>query len=432
MPFDTPAGYRPLTLDTVGPYLAAIPALRDRLGGEPPQWRVREVSDGYLNLVFAVEGPAGGLCVKQALPHVREAKWWTLPVERTFFENAFIAAVAPHVGALVPAVHHFDPTLFLIAMELLTPHIILRRELIAGRRYPKAAIDVAEFIARSTFFTSNLYLPFERKNEQVALFGRNHALLRITTDLVFTDPYRQVDRNRWTSPQLDDIAAHFRADASVKIAEQRFSRRFLSDTQALIHSDLHSGSVMVTESDTRIIDPEFGVYGPIGLDLGAFVGNLLISYFSQPGHAGPGDDRRAYQDWLLEQIHRFWAHFRAKFLELWRTNAGGDVFQPELFADAAGAAALDAERERFVDGLFDDMLGFAAIKMIRRIFSYAHVADFESIADPDRRGAGEAGALSLARDILIHPERYRSTGDLLESAARHAREPQPAGTRLRI
>ena len=432
MPFDMPDGYRAQTTDTLASYLAGVPTLRVRLGGTPEQWRVREVSDGYLNLVFAVEGPAGALCIKQALPHVREAKWWALPVERTFFEHAFFETVAPHVGGLIPAVYHYDPALFLMAMELLTPHIILRRELIAGRRYPRAATDVAEFIARSGFFTSSLFVPFEQRNERIALFGRNHGLLRITADLVFTDPYRITDRNRWTGPQLDDIAARFRADPHLKIAEQRYSWRFLNDPQALIHSDLHSGSVTVTETDTRVIDPEFGVYGPIGLDLGAFVGNLLIAYFAQPGHATEADDRSTYQDWILEQVHRFWLHYRARFLELWRTHSGGDVYQPGLFADPASAAALDAERERFVAGLFDDMLAFAAIKMVRRILGYAHVADFDSIADPDRRAACEAGALSLARDVLVNPARYRSTGDLLDAARRHTRTPLAAGGRHQL
>ena len=37
----------------------------------PSDWRIREVGDGNLNLVFIVEGPAGGVVVKQALPYVR-------------------------------------------------------------------------------------------------------------------------------------------------------------------------------------------------------------------------------------------------------------------------------------------------------------------------------------------------------------------------
>ena len=55
----TPEGYRALDDRSLADYLATLPAIRSRLGGEPAAWRVREVGDGNLNLVFIVEGPAG-------------------------------------------------------------------------------------------------------------------------------------------------------------------------------------------------------------------------------------------------------------------------------------------------------------------------------------------------------------------------------------
>jgi len=51
-------------------------------------------------------------------------------------------------------------------------------------------------------------------------------------------------------------------DAPLKLAAARYGQKFLNQPEALIHGDLHSGSVMVTESDTRVIDPEFAFYGP--------------------------------------------------------------------------------------------------------------------------------------------------------------------------
>jgi 5-methylthioribose kinase len=48
---------------------------------------------------------------------------------------------------------------------------------------------------------------------------------------------------------------------------------------------------MVTVSSTKVIDPEFAFYGPIGFDVGALLANLLLSYFSQDGHASHGNDR---------------------------------------------------------------------------------------------------------------------------------------------
>lgn len=48
---------------------------------------------------------------------------------------------------------------------------------------------------------------------------------------------------------------------------------------------------MVTPDSTQVIDPEFGFYGPMGFDIGAFIGNLVLAYFSQDGHAEKSADR---------------------------------------------------------------------------------------------------------------------------------------------
>jgi 5-methylthioribose kinase len=38
--------------------------------------------------------------------------------------------------------------------------------------------------------------------------------------------------------------------------------QFLTDAQALIHGDLHTGSIMLTTADTRVIDPQPGGPNP--------------------------------------------------------------------------------------------------------------------------------------------------------------------------
>jgi 5-methylthioribose kinase len=300
-------------------------------------------------------------------------------------------------------------------MECLAPHIILRRGLIDGRRYPEIGRALGEYVARASFFTSDLALPFERKMDSMALFARNTPLIRITVDLVFTDPYCASPRNRHTSPELDAAVADLQTDGALKAAAARFGQKFLSEPQALIHGDLHSGSVMVTPEDSRVIDPEFAFYGPIGFDLGAFFGNLLLAWYAQPGHETSDGERAAYRDWILLEAQRFWESFRKRFLALWQESGRGDAFAPRMFTSAADAVPLAAARSAFVDALFADMLGFAACKMIRRIVGFAHVLDFESIADRRIRATCESGALALARRLLTQPERFGSIGEVIEA-----------------
>ncbi len=417
-----PEGYRVLTHDDIPAYIAGVPAIVAQLGGGPADWTVRDVADGNLNAVYLVDGPAGGVCVKQALPYVRVHHDWPLAVERALFEHAYMVRLDPFVGRGAPQLYHFDPTLFTIVMEKLEPHIILRKGLIEGRHLPKAAPDTATFIANATFNTSDLAAPFERKFEDIAHFARNQALLRITMDLVLTDPYREVWRNRYVRPHMEGWAAAFRTDVELKTAVARQRMGFLTNTQALIHGDLHSGSVMVTEDDTRVIDGEFASYGPIGLDTGAFIANLIMSWYAHGAYDRPEADRRAYRDWILEQIAIFWATFRDRFLTLWENaTEAGDAYPADYFTDTAGKARLATIRRDYLDRIFADTVAFAALKMNRRIIGYAQIADYLVIEDLERRARAQAPALALARALLTRPERFADIAAVLDAIPRFER-----------
>ena len=252
----------------------------------------------------------------------------------------------------------------------------------------------------------------------VAAFAGNSALCKITEDLIFTEPYMIADNNRWTSPQLDPYAARLRDDGDLKVAISRLKLRFMGDAQALIHGDLHTGSIMVTEADTRVIDPEFAFMGPMGFDLGALVANLLLNYFAQDGHEETPGARDDYRAWVLETTRGVWEGFRAKFLALWRgAAAAGDGYPAALFQGPLGTARLDQERKAYLDRLYADTLGFAAAKMIRRIVGLAHNIDLEWIEDPERRARCEARALTLARQMMVDPAAFPSICDVTEAAA---------------
>src|SRR5262245_47078220 len=109
--------FKALTVETLPARLGELEAMRSRLGRDPAAWQVREVGDGNLNLVFIVEGPAGGVVVKQALPYVRlVGDSWPLPLKRSFFEyHALTRQEARNPGS-TPKIFHFDETQALIVM----------------------------------------------------------------------------------------------------------------------------------------------------------------------------------------------------------------------------------------------------------------------------------------------------------------------------
>ena len=248
------------------------------------------------------------------------------------------------------------------------------------------------------------------------LFAPNTALCKITEDLVFTDPYREAPLNRWTSPYLDAEKRAFERDSALKVAAQARKYQFMTSAQALIHGDLHTGSIMVTPEDTRVIDPEFAFMGPIGFDVGAVIGNLLLAFFAQEGHEAAPRARDAYRDWILAQAENVWSGFNRRFLELWRAAPSGDAYPASLFTSDEDRQAMEKERARFMRVLFEDTLAFAGAKMIRRILGLAHVEDLEAIADPERRARCEIKALRLARELVVGAKGFSDVADVVSAA----------------
>jgi 5-methylthioribose kinase len=409
--------YREMTESRLGGYLAGLPEIAARLGSRQALWQIRQIRASELNAVFVVEGPAGDLCVKQAVPCVQDLGGrTTLPLDRIGYEQAALTLYALLVPGLVPRVLHYDSELSLMVLERLGPHLVLRDGLIKGRIYPRLAEQLARFLAETLFRTSDLALPAAEKKERIAFFYANDEVCRLTEHLAFTEPYLTTEHNRWTSPQLDDLARAIRADHALKRAVSRLKLRFMAEPQALLHGNLHTGSVMATETDTKVIDPAFAAFGPIGFDVGSVIGHLLLSYFSQPGHALPNAPRKSYERWIGETVSALWQGFHDRFLGLWRSAHGGDAYPPALFAGEQGAESLREVQRDHMRQIFEDTLRFAGAEIIRCTLGRHHLRDFEQIEDRARRAAAERPALLLARELIKDAHYVSDMAEVMDAA----------------
>lgn len=392
--------YAALTPETLPKRLGGLEALTGRIG-PASGWTVAEVGDGNLNLVFIVTGAGGAVVVKQALPYIRlVGDSWPLPLNRAFFEYHALVRHGARDAGRVPQVFHFDEEQALIVMRYLSPHVILRKSVVRGVTHPHLARHMGVFLARSLFRGSALALSGKALRQDMGLFCANHALADITENLVFSDPYFDATLNRHTVG-LEPFIAPLRADRALRLAAQEMKHVFLAKTETLVHGDLHSGSLMVTADDTQVIDPEFAIYGPFGFDVGMFMANILLGYFSQSGHEAVAGARDGYRAHLLGQLAEVWTVFAAEFGRLWRTERTGILYERSLFEDAGDRAGAEAALASVLRGIWVDALGFCGIEMHRRILGLAHVEDMEAIADPARRWPCEARALEAGRIIAV-------------------------------
>jgi 5-methylthioribose kinase len=399
-------------------YLREIPAVSERLGDDS-ELEVVEVGDGNLNYVYfvsSVRDPRHSVVVKQAPPFLRlVGEAWPLPCERMEREVAALRSFGALCPQHVPAVYHADSEKYLMVMQRLAAHRVLRRGLIEGIVYPRLADHISTFLARTLFHGSDLYLAAGVKKEAVRR-NINTELCRITEDLVFTFPFEDAPSNVY-SPALPAAAiARLRTHEPLRRAAGEMKWAFMNQAETLVHGDLHTGSVMANETETYVIDPEFAFYGPFGFDTGAFLANLVLAYYSRDWHDRlRGREPRDYQRWLLEQVVQVWHGFEEKFAGLWRMHEreAGRAY----IGGPADTRAADAFREDFMRRLFADTLGFAGCKMIRRIVGMAKVAEITSIKDDAVRALVEVRCLRLAEALLVRRHELASIEAVVALAA---------------
>lgn len=359
------------------------------LFGEHSKLSCEEFGDGNLNLVFRVENDKGtSLIVKQALPYARcVGESWPLTIDRARIEAEVLLAHRKLCPEHTVEVLHYDAKLAAILMEDLKNYRILRAELNAGKQFAHLAPQMAAYLANTLFYTSDFALTGPGKKQQVAKF-LNPELCLITEDLFFTDPYCNHERNN-IDAEIRTDAQQLWHDEALQAEVAQLKADFLSKPQALLHGDVHSGSIFINEDNCKVIDAEFGFYGPVGFDVGSLLGNLLLNYLGHFGLTADDSARELHQQYLLEQITTLWQQFASQFKQLMSNECREPALQNSLY------------QQRFLQQVFADALGYAGCELIRRTVGLAHVADLDSISDATKRADCQRKALKLGRELIM-------------------------------
>jgi len=411
----TPMPYRQLTEDTVAEYLAGLPQMRDRFASFDAL-EVREVGDGNVNFVYIVtnrDNPDETVALKQAVPFLRiVGESWPLSRRRMDFEIAALKLQGKICPKHVPEVFHASNDMSLVVMRNLRDHRILRGEMIKGKRFPLLAEHMSTFLAETLFFTSDFHLGHDAKKDAVR-GAINIELCKITEDFVFTHPYDDSSTNDY-NPELPRAAIDaIQKDPAVRAAVGEMKYAFMTAAEALVHGDLHIGSIMGNEHETYVIDPEFAFYGPMGFDVGALIGNLYLAYFAHEWRQRDmGNEPDPYRVWLIDTAEAVWTGFERKFLDLWRAHDAADGGTTFIGRDLDEGASAEAFRRRFMAKLLADSIGFAACKMMRRIVGIAKVADIAGIPDLEARAVIEQQALEMGRRMVTRRHGFRSIQDV--------------------
>jgi 5-methylthioribose kinase len=280
----------------------------------------------------------------------------------------------------------------------------MRKGLIETTYYPNFTEHISSFLAQTLFFSSSLYLNSTQKRELVDRFNSNAELCKLTEDFVFTLPFMEDETNDINPDLIDEAKALF-AKSEFKKNVLKLKYIFMTQNDALLHGDLHTGSIMLNEQESFVIDPEFAFVGPFAFDIGALIANMINSYIS---HFYRSDDSE-YRDWILETIREIYSKFESKFLELWAEHPHSALLK-EGFIDKD---ELDEFKSEFMKNIFSQSVGFAGCKVARRVFGIAGVEDIRGIEDKQRRREAELMALQIGKELILNYETIDDIDKLL-------------------
>ena len=166
----------------------------------------------------------------------------------------------------------------------------------------------------------------------------------------------------------------------------------MNNAQALIHGDLHSGSIFANEEGIRVLDPEFAFYGPMGYDIGNVIGNLFFSWankaFTMPEQT---DAIQALERTIRDTCDLTMEKLAAKYDQLVTFS----LYRAPAF------------REAYLDSVWADSLGYAGTEIIRRTVGDSKVMEVSSVTDPTLRIPMERALVKLGITLIKQRETLR-------------------------
>lgn len=355
-----------------------------------------EIGDGNLNQVWVVRNavdPARAVIVKQALPYLRVAgEGWPLTRERMAFETKSLLAYNDIAPALAPRVLAHSHEQSWVAMEFLADHVVMRTMMLDATMPPSTPADLGAFVGELAYRTSAMSLS-GTDAKQIERDFNNPDLCDLQEQFVFTNPFFEAEENTW-SPEIDVLVRELRTDTRLQVRIALAKHRYMTVREALLHGDLHTGSVMVSTTSnepTKLIDPEFSFYGPIGYDLGTLLAHFAINAARLTVLGGPTEP-------LLQAMRIVWTTFVDTIETLWHPGATGSFASADIFADdPAGFAAV---RRSVLNSIGNDCAAQGGAELLRRCMGIVSVADLETLPHPLRVEA-ERLVIAIARRWLL-------------------------------
>jgi len=361
--------------------------------------RCREIGDGNLNYVFRVldEDSGRSVIVKQAGEQLRISTDFHISTDRNRIEVEMLRLEDELCPGLVPKIYLVDSVMKCYAMEDLSEYQVMRTALLKHEAFPHFAEDISTFLVRTLLLTSDRVMESKQKKQLVKKFINPELCADITESLVYTEPYlNNLKRNIVLDANKSFVQQELYKDKSLHLEVAKLKYDFMNNAQSLVHGDLHTGSIFIKDGSTKVMDPEFAFYGPMGYDIGNIVANMIFAWMNGKATMPEGEQKRRYIGWVERTVEDIVDMFKEKF------KRDFDLYVSEPMAKTPGY------KEYFLDEILSDTAGVAGVELLRRTVGLAQVKDLTTISDPGKRIQAERTVIKTAKAFIKNRKSFKT------------------------
>ncbi len=361
-----------------------------------------EEREGFVNYIYRVYDKEKSVIVKQARPYLKIfGEEWSLTPLRNHLEYETIKLRNNIVVDYTPKIYHINKESNIFVMEDLSYLNIMRFQLNKMVYFPNFPKQIGEYLAKSNFYTSELFLSAETHRMLQASFINTEMRSIMENATFIRGAFKELDYENGNKKLLC-LSDNVWSKDELILECYKMRDIFMKRGECLIHGDLHTSNIFIDSDTMKIIDMEYTFMGPYSFDMGYLLANFVSQFSAFTFKRNISEKHREdYCSYLLNTIKEIYEYYTYYFNKCWEKDVKKE------YRD------LNGYKESILDRFLSEVIGFASCANLIRLISLVPYPDYDVIEDIEDKCHAQALAIAIDQFVLFNRDEIDSIDEYI-------------------
>lgn len=363
-----------------------------------------EELEGFVNYIYRVYNQEKSVIVKQARPYLKcFGESYALTPLRNLLEHETLRLRGEIIPQFTPKTFYIDKENSIFIMEDLSYLKVMRFQLNKMLYFPKFAKQMGEYLAKSNFYTSELYLEPETHRLLQASFI-NVNMRSIMENVAFIrGAFGDIDYDT-PNKKLLNVSELVWSKDEIILECYKMRDIFMKRGECLIHGDLHTSNIFINNDQIKIIDMEYTFMGPYSFDMGYLLANFISQFSAFTFKSNIDEEKReSYCLYLLSTIKEIYTSYVYYFNQCWEKDV------KDTYRNVKGY------KESILENFLSEVIGFTACANLNRLISLTGYPDYDVIESETDKSNAQGLSIAIDQFILLNRKKIKTIDELIQT-----------------